>query len=204
MPGAIRPDTLRISDRHKILKMSLAGTPQQDIATALGITQGQISRELKKINLDLDVIRKPRLEWESQLATLQMVAQELLEAWENSKGEQVSTLETTDGDGERHIVTKREFSHGDTRYLKELQRVLKRMADLNGVDAHIRNRETRDSDPMTRFMYGDDPPPMFAPALPQRLPGNDDQAATMKNDFAQVIAGIDQRIALELAALTTG
>jgi DNA-binding CsgD family transcriptional regulator len=87
MPGYPRNETIRLSQRQKILKLRLEGYDQIAIAEMLNASQPTISRALKRINEDLEVTRSPRLEWVRQMSILEGMVDELMESWEASKAD---------------------------------------------------------------------------------------------------------------------
>jgi DNA-binding CsgD family transcriptional regulator len=129
MPGNPRNQTVRLSDRHKILKLRLTGATQAEIAKELGVSQPTISLELKRIDSDLEISRSPVEAWKAEMILLNQLADELIASWDESKE---PTVEVTTSGGE--TFTHSASQPGNVQFLAQLMKILERKSKLNGVD----------------------------------------------------------------------
>jgi DNA-binding CsgD family transcriptional regulator len=129
MPGNPRNKTLRLSDRHKILKLRLTGATQAEIAQELGVSQPTISLELKRIDSDLEISRSPVQAWKAEMVLLNQLADELIASWDESKA---PIVEVTSSKGETY--THSASQPGNVQFLAQLMKILERKSKLNGVE----------------------------------------------------------------------
>ena len=139
----------REQDRATIIRMVLQGHTQQAIANFLELDRSVIVRELRAI----------RIEWKSsslrdfdeargqKLAELEVVKAELWQAWQESKGQNESTLTEKIGNvaaaeaGGRPGVSQSRIKHqvrhqtdpGDVAYLSGLVNCIKEQSKLLGL-----------------------------------------------------------------------
>ena len=147
--GPKRSPLQREQDRVVIARMSLQGKTQQEIANFLELDRSMISLELKAI----------RIEWKSsslrdfdeargqKLAELEVVKAELWQAWQESNGQNESTLTEKIGNvaaaeaGGRPGVSQSRIKHqvrqqsdpGDVAYLSGVVNCIKEQSKLLGL-----------------------------------------------------------------------
>ncbi len=144
--GQVSTETQRTERLVKIAQMYLRGKSQLDIAHELGVTQQQVSLDLKKI----------RQQWrqEAVLDFSEMIERELSkidhlehtywQQFEASKRDKERVTKTISQDGATPRVTElvqetHAVATGDTRFLEGVQWCIERRAALLGLDAPQRN-----------------------------------------------------------------
>ena len=118
----------------------LRGDTQMDIAARLGLSQGQISRDLAKIQrrwresslVDINEAKQRELE------RIDVLEREYWQAWENSKGEQQRSTASKDGDRSRAQIVKYE-SAGDPRFLAGVQWCVEQRCKILGLLAAVKS-----------------------------------------------------------------
>lgn len=128
--GQKRSPVQRERDRHTIAQMALKGYSQLEIADYLEISQGQISKELKRIkeNWRDRAVRDQALAQGRALAKLELVEREFWEAWQASRSAKETALVE-----QLAIATDSGDRAGNTRTKKQ-----KRTQDQNGDPAFLR------------------------------------------------------------------
>lgn len=122
----------------RIVRMKLDGYAQCEIARAVGLTDGHVSKVLKKYRAQC---RKDAIEeteaiiWE-HVAELKHMKRELAEAWRNSKG--VKEIHESEGSGAgnkdgRKAKIKREFRDGNPAYMRERRECIQEINKILGV-----------------------------------------------------------------------
>jgi predicted transcriptional regulator len=119
MAGPTRTAAQREHDYTVAARLHLRGKEQIEIAEILGISQAQVSRDLKVIEgrwqeaarADIGELKA------RELARLESLRQELLDAWERSK----------------------ERGEEEPRYLQQLREISKSIRDLLGLDTPQRH-----------------------------------------------------------------
>lgn len=176
MPGpAPRPtphDTIRLAQRRQLVAARyLRGEYQSQIAQDLGLTQAQISLDLKAIRAewlkatlrDFDALKG------EQLAKIDAIELEAWASWEKSKQpREVTITEATEGPRPgRKASVRKEGQVGDPRFLSEILKCVERRCSLLGLDAPKRYKidwENLNDDQLARLAAGDDPLVVFAEA----------------------------------------
>ena len=118
----------------------LRGDTQMAIAERLGLSQGQISRDLAKIQrrwresslVDINEAKQRELE------RIDVLEREYWQAWENSKGEQQRSTASKTGDQSRAQIVKYE-SAGDPRFLAGVQWCVEQRCKILGLLAAVKS-----------------------------------------------------------------
>ena len=118
----------------------LRGDTQMVIAERLGLSQGQISRDLAKIQrrwresslVDINEAKQRELE------RIDVLEREYWQAWENSKGEQQRSTASKQGELSRAQIVKYE-SAGDPRFLAGVQWCVEQRCKILGLYAPLRS-----------------------------------------------------------------
>ena len=130
----------READLQKIAGLYLTGKTQDAIAQELGVTQQQISYDLKTIQerwrksalVDLNEAKQRELE------RIDVLEREYWQAWENSKGEQSRSTASKAGEATRAQVVKFE-SAGDPRFLAGVQWCVEQRCKILGLHAAVKS-----------------------------------------------------------------
>ena len=133
----------READLQKIAGLYLTGKTQDAIAQELGVTQQQISYDLKTIQerwrksalVDLNEAKQRELE------RIDVLEREYWQAWENSKGEQSRSTASKAGEATRAQVVKFE-SAGDPRFLAGVQWCVEQRCKILGLHAAVKSELT--------------------------------------------------------------
>jgi transcriptional regulator with XRE-family HTH domain len=163
MRGPRRSKIQRTKDLEEIARRYLRGETQVQIAEAIGVTQRQISYDLKKIReawiassvRDFDEIVA------GQLARIDELERTYWQAWIDSGGIRKRTTVKGRGSGGREqpdnleqIVTT-EDSPGDPRFLAGVQWCIAERSKLLGAYALTRQEVTSDAGPLViQVIYG--------------------------------------------------
>lgn len=126
-------------DREKIAALYLQGWSQIDIAKQLGVTQPQISYDLKIIRKAW--IKTQQEAYDQKIATevekYNKIERELWEAWENSKKEETTTFAekgmTPKGEVDKKTIRKK-TSYGIPAYLLGIQDCIDKRVRLQHLD----------------------------------------------------------------------
>lgn len=118
----------------------LRGDTQMVIAERLGLSQGQISRDLAKIQrrwresslVDINEAKQRELE------RIDVLEREYWQAWENSKGEQQRSTASKQGELSRAQIVKYE-SAGDPRFLAGVQWCVEQRCKILGLLAAVKS-----------------------------------------------------------------
>lgn len=157
--------------RQIVAERYLRGEYQSQIAQALGITQQQISQDLKVVRAawlastlrDFDALKS------EQLAKVDAVEVEAWDAWARSKQpREVTVTEQTEGaSATRKASVRREGQAGDPRFLERIQKCIEQRCDILGLHAPKRYKfdwETLSDRQLERLAAGDDPLAVMAEA----------------------------------------
>jgi hypothetical protein len=125
--------------RQEVAALYLSGKYQSEIARLVGVSQQQVSHDLKTVQRewlasslrDFDTIKA------EQLAKIDRIESEAWQAWERSlQPREVSVQEVTQGEHRINKVTlRKEGQDGDPRYLQIAQRCIDQRIDLLGIGA---------------------------------------------------------------------
>ncbi len=142
MAAPKRSDAQREHDLELISALYLRGKRQVDIAAELGVTQQQISYDLKTIQkrwqqktvVNINEIKQ------RELARLDELERTYWDAWERSLGERMKTRTerntTGGGDGQRDKASvEKETLLGDPRYLAGIERCVELRCKILGINA---------------------------------------------------------------------
>ena len=121
--------------RSEVAKMYLMGMFQYQIAAKVGVTQGQVSQDLKELNKAwaagaLDDISEAKAR---ELAKLDLIEAEAWDAWQRSKGKTVKR--SAEKKGSKKTLEKLEETEnvGDPRYLSQVENCIKGRCQLLGL-----------------------------------------------------------------------
>jgi hypothetical protein len=123
--------------RNQVAELYVQGRYQAEIGQLLGVTQQQVSLDLKAIQQEwlkasvrnFDTIRA------EQLAKIDRIEREAWQAWERSlKQREVTIQEVTESATRINKVTlRKEGQDGDPRYLQVIQKCIDQRCDLLGL-----------------------------------------------------------------------
>ena len=138
--GPKRTEFEREANLVEIKDAYLRGDTQMAIAERLGLSQGQISRDLAKVQkrwresslVDINEAKQRELE------RIDVLEREYWQAWENSKGEQQRSTASKDGDRSRAQIVKYE-SAGDPRFLAGVQWCVEQRCKILGLLAAVKS-----------------------------------------------------------------
>lgn len=144
---ARRSLTQREHDLAITSEQYLRGKTQMDIAAALGITQQQVSQDIKELRRRWREagIRDINAAQEQELAKIDNLEVEYWRAWERSCAAAVTETKRQSKRGEadtkeQQIVTKDQI--GDPRFLQGVQWCIERRCKILGFDAPVRQDVT--------------------------------------------------------------
>ena len=144
MPANKRHPVERHAKRLEIASLYVRGYTQAEIAQRVGVSQQQVSYDLKVLveqwrqeaTALLDEARA------RELAKIIQVERECWAAWEASKGEQqITTVAGQTGVGQTHAAIRKQPSYGDPRYLAGIQWAIDRRCKLLGLDQPVQDLE---------------------------------------------------------------
>lgn len=155
----------RENDYERIAAYYLKGWSQQAIADELGLSQQQISKDIRtvqerwrnSVTLNLDEAKR------RELTRIDLLEREFWSAWESSKTERTKARQESgdkkDANG-RPIVTKasmeKEQRDGNPAFLQGVMTCIDRRCKLLGLDAAIKNEHTgKDGGPIQQTMQHD-------------------------------------------------
>ncbi len=139
-----RHDTEVLSRRAEVARRYLQGEMQEQIAQSFGVTQGQISQDLKAIRAawlasavrDFDALKA------QELAKIDAVEREYWLAWERSKKDkEISTQEGGEVDPQtrkpriKKVVLRKEGQAGNPAFLAGVLTCIERRCAILGLDA---------------------------------------------------------------------
>jgi len=129
---------------NEVSVLYLQGMPQYQIAKEVGVTQGQVSRDLKELSeswvknsiANIDEIKA------EQLAKLDLWEAEASEAWFESKNPEVTqqseqnVLNDKVVGGEKRVY-KKVKKGADARYIQLILTCIKQRCELLGIDSEV-------------------------------------------------------------------
>jgi transcriptional regulator with XRE-family HTH domain len=139
-----RHDTEVLSRRAEVARRYLQGEMQEQIAQSFGVTQGQISQDLKAIRAawlasavrDFDALKA------QELAKIDAVEREYWLAWERSKKDkEISVQEGGEVDPQtrkpriKKVVMRKEGQAGNPAFLAGVLTCIERRCSILGLDA---------------------------------------------------------------------
>jgi hypothetical protein len=125
--------------RQQVAELYVKGRYQAEIGQLLGVTQQQVSLDLKAIQRawlassirDFDLIKA------EQLAKIDAVELAAWGAWERScQQREITVQEVTEGHGEdraKKVSIRRENQVGDPRFLERIQKCIDQRCDILGI-----------------------------------------------------------------------
>jgi hypothetical protein len=146
MTAPVRSNDQRERDLEETAKLYLQGWKQSDIAAKQGVSQQQISNDLKEIRRrwrestirDFDQIK------DEQLQKIDLMESEAWAAWIRSCGNRTVELEETTLSDKGDTVksaTKKEKLIGDPRFLQMIDTCILRRCKILGIDAEVKMAE---------------------------------------------------------------
>jgi DNA-binding transcriptional ArsR family regulator len=157
MAAPKRTKIQRVKDLEEIARRYLRGETQVQIAEAIGVTQRQISYDLKKIReawiassvRDFDEIVA------GQLARIDELERTYWQAWIDSGGIRMKTTVRSRGGEEKESIVLSEDSPGDPRFLAGVQWCIAERSKLLGAYAPTKQEVTSDAGPLViQVIYG--------------------------------------------------
>jgi hypothetical protein len=125
--------------RHHVAELYLGGKYQVEIARLVGVSQQQVSLDLKAVQRAwlASSIRNFDEAKAEQLAKINRIEREAWSAWERSlQVREVTVQEVIESDHRTNRVTlRKEPQGGDPRYLQIAQRCIDQRIDLLGIGA---------------------------------------------------------------------
>ena len=153
-----RNETQREYDLERTAAAYLRGKRQVDIAEELGVSQQQVSYDIKVLHrrwresalIDLNEAKQREL---ARIDTLEL---EYWQAWEASRGERQRSAVSKTGETSRAQIVKYD-SPGDPRFLAGVQWCVEQRCKILGILAAVRNELSGpDGGPVTiRLTWGD-------------------------------------------------
>lgn len=153
-----RTPTERAADLEKIAALYLKGKRQVDIAAELGVTQQQISYDLKEIHdrwrastlIDINEAKH------RELARIDELEREYWEAWRRSCEEKTKTrTKKTLGGNATEASIEKDQMLGNPAYLAGVQWCIERRCKIFGIDAPEKHELSGELS--TRIIQGPDP-----------------------------------------------
>ena len=161
----------READLARISELYLRGKPQAEIAEEIGVSQGQVSKDLsiirtrwrKQTTVNMDEAKN------KELARIDVLEREYWEAWERSKGEQVKGRQKqSDTGGKKKIewaTVEKVQLIGNPAFLAGVEKCIDMRCKLLGiyaatkVDSVTRNIDLTKltGDQLDRIAAGEDP-----------------------------------------------
>lgn len=132
-------ETVMADRRRRVAALYLRGDSQYEIARAVGVNQGTISRDLEAVRAEwlAAAVRDFDARRAEELARLDALETEAWAAWERSRAPaETTTAEKAEtADGTRSKASKRvEGRDGDPRFLQVVERCIARRCELLGLD----------------------------------------------------------------------
>jgi hypothetical protein len=127
-----RTKVQRENDLVKISQLYLAGSTQAEIAAQLGVTQPQISYDLKELRkgwLESSLVNLDEAKAQ-ELAKIDRLEREYWSVWERSQKDKKT--ETT---GEAGTTVRTEEQSGDPRFLEGVRWCIHKRCEIFGIDA---------------------------------------------------------------------
>ena len=131
---------------QQVLEFMQSGYLMGEIADKLSISKAEVRRAFLEVNrrdYEAGLIRRDAIRAQTT-AELDYIAHELVEAWEESKPAKDQTIEQqiqalVDGLPEqaRRVTVKRNYEHGDARYLQLAKDTLQTKIKLLGLNAAV-------------------------------------------------------------------
>lgn len=135
-----KPDAVA-ARRVKVAQMYLRGAWQSDIAAEVGVSQGQVSQDLKAIRSEWRQARVATFEEkvEEELAKVDNLEREYWQAWEKSKSDYSKKSIKKKGSAEKPTSLERVdtevITMGDPRFLAGIQWCINKRCEILGLDA---------------------------------------------------------------------
>lgn len=148
--AAKRTNAVRDKARAFVAEKYLMQWTQQEIADHLGVTQQQVSYDLKAIQkawresalVDMNEAKQRELERVDRLE------REYWQAWEASQEDAETITKKAKGDGQedKEVTLQKKGQAGDPRFLAGIQWCIERRCKLLGVDAPNKTQLSGDKD----------------------------------------------------------
>jgi hypothetical protein len=143
-----RSKSQRLRDRRLIASLYLKGEYQSDIAAQLGISQGQVSKEIAVLHDDwrasaLIDINEAKARELAKIDTLEL---EYWTAWKRSQEDAESEITklqggSTDAPSKLEKQTRREGQSGNPAFLAGIQWCINKRCEILGVNAPIKTQQ---------------------------------------------------------------
>ena len=157
--GPRRNEDTREQHYQKMAEMRLRRYSQDRIAEELGITQAQVSIDLKELRKRWKTKQSADTEEliAEQVETLEMLFKEAIDAWQHSRTpKDLITHEsgiTPKGEIDKTIIRK-DLGGGNSAFLQQASSILDKISALKGIPIHVENGDiNRAYDVLTREGY---------------------------------------------------
>lgn len=133
-------------ERIEIVRRWLQGEPQESIAASLGITQQQVSLDIKIARQRWKDAQVAHVDdhINKTIAEIELVKQEAWKAWEDSKGlKQISVQEVTQT-GEKEVVKhsiRKEQMTGNAAYLNQVLNCIEDISELRNLPTELKYQD---------------------------------------------------------------
>jgi transcriptional regulator with XRE-family HTH domain len=163
-----RQDTEVLSRRAEVARRYLQGEMQEELARAFGVTQGQISHDLKAIRAawlaaavrDFDALKA------QELAKIDAVEREYWLAWERSKQDKEIAIQEAGADKKvKKATLRKEGQAGNPSFLAGVLTCIERRCAILGLDAPKRfiiKWDELSDDQIDRLAAGEPPEKVLA------------------------------------------
>jgi predicted transcriptional regulator len=129
--------------RSKVAKLYLEGVRQVEIAGMVGVSEGQISQDLKKLRTIWAKARNTSIDQvvAEELAKIDNLECEYWVAWKKSITDHSKTVNKARGKANavtpdfQEITEMQIINHGEPRFLNGIERCIERRCKLLGLDA---------------------------------------------------------------------
>ena len=137
MSGPKRSDFQREHDYNVITGHYLKGVYQSEIAKILGLTQGQISQDIKTIQARWRKSTTFNLDEHKamELAKLDELERTAWDAWEKSTGERTKARQVKSGEAVMSASMEKEQRDGNPAFLDTVLKCIDRRVKILGIDA---------------------------------------------------------------------
>jgi predicted transcriptional regulator len=153
-----RTEMERLRDQSAILKLSLKGWQQKDIAFELNMSQAMVSRDMRDVRGDLKRSRLNDMNalFARELAKIDLMETEAWAAWDASKGELITSVTTAEEAKGKKAQVKKQQRTGDPRYLETIKWCIAERLRLFGFYAPDKLDLTSKGESLNARDYTDD------------------------------------------------
>jgi hypothetical protein len=157
-----RSKSQRLRDRRLIASLYLKGEYQSDIAAQLGISQGQVSKELAALQVEWQASALVDINTAKarELAKIDALELEYWTAWKRSQEDAESEITEMQGDdpakpGKLRKQQKREGQSGNPAFLRGVEWCINKRCEILGVNAPLKIEQNNKGIQKVIIEYGD-------------------------------------------------